>query len=244
MNTNLIICFIVSAIIIAGYIWNKLSVGTVGCIGIILFLVTGCITPANVLGNIGNANIVMISSMFVISEGFKRTKAIHLVADTVKTVSKGNMIMVMLGFALASVIAATFTGSAVAAFCIVAPIVTATCEDMHISVSKAIFSVGLTCIAACGIIPVGGSLSMLAELNGYVAANEYAEFSLSVIDLFKSRCMSLAAVIIYSTFIGYRLAPDTPIVAGSDMGNCFYWCGSYRGIRRAFIKRGLRMSAD
>ena len=28
--------------------------------------------------------------------------------------------------------------------------------------------------------------------------------------------MSLAAVIIYSTFIGYRLAPDTPIVAGSD----------------------------
>lgn len=216
MNTNLIICFIVSAIIIAGYIWNKLSVGTVGCIGIILFLVTGCITPANVLGNIGNANIVMISSMFVISEGFKRTKAIHLVADTVKTVSKGNMIMVMLGFALASVIAATFTGSAVAAFCIVAPIVTATCEDMHISVSKAIFSVGLTCIAACGIIPVGGSLSMLAELNGYVAANEYAEFSLSVIDLFKSRCMSLAAVIIYSTFIGYRLAPDTPIVAGSD----------------------------
>lgn len=216
MNTNLIICFIVSAIIIAGYIWNKLSVGTVGCIGIILFLVTGCITPANVLGNIGNANIVMISSMFVISEGFKRTKAIHLVADTVKTVSKGNMIMVMLGFALASVIAATFTGSAVAAFCIVAPIVTATCEDMHISVSKAIFSVGLTCIAACGIIPVGGSLSMLAELNGYVAANEYAEFSLSVIDSFKSRCMSLAAVIIYSTFIGYRLAPDTPIVAGSD----------------------------
>ncbi len=216
MNTNLIICFIVSAIIIAGYIWNKLSVGTVGCIGIILFLVTGCITPANVLGNIGNANIVMISSMFVISEGFKRTKAIHLVADTVKKVSKGNMIMVMLGFALASVIAATFTGSAVAAFCIVAPIVTATCEDMHISVSKAIFSVGLTCIAACGIIPVGGSLSMLAELNGYIAANEYAEFSLSVIDSFKSRCMSLAAVIIYSTFIGYRLAPDTPIVAGSD----------------------------
>lgn len=45
------------------------------------------------------------------------------------------MVMVMLGFTLATVMAATFTGSAVAAFCIVAPIVTATCEEMNISIS-------------------------------------------------------------------------------------------------------------
>ena len=94
MTTQMIICFIISAIVIAGYIWNKLSVGTVGCIGIILFLLTGCIGPKDILGNIGNANLVMITSMFVISEGFKRTKAIHLVASTVKKVSKGSMVMV------------------------------------------------------------------------------------------------------------------------------------------------------
>ena len=52
----------------------------------------------DILGNIGNANLVMITSMFVISEGFKRTKAIHLVASTVKKISKGSMVMVMLGF--------------------------------------------------------------------------------------------------------------------------------------------------
>lgn len=80
----MIICFAISAVVIAGYIWNKLSVGTVGCIGIVLFLLTGCIGPKDILGNIGNANLVMITSMFVISEGFKRTKAIHLVASTVK----------------------------------------------------------------------------------------------------------------------------------------------------------------
>ncbi len=84
MTTQMIICFAISAVVIAGYIWNKLSVGTVGCIGIVLFLLTGCIGPKDILGNIGNANLVMITSMFVISEGFKRTKAIHLVASTVK----------------------------------------------------------------------------------------------------------------------------------------------------------------
>lgn len=32
MTTQMIICFAISAVVIAGYIWNKLSVGTVGCI--------------------------------------------------------------------------------------------------------------------------------------------------------------------------------------------------------------------
>ena len=219
MNTQLIICLAISVMVIAGYIWNKLSVGTVGCLGIVAFLLTGCIAPKDVLGNIGNANLIMISSMFIISEGFKRTKAIHLVADTVRRISKGSMVMVMLGFTLASVIAATFTGSAVAAFCIVAPIVTATCEEMDISVSKTIFSVGLTCIAACGIIPVGGSLSMLAELNGYIAANGYEQFTLGVMDLFKSRGLSLVALVLYSTFIGFRFAPEKPVVATTDSGD-------------------------
>ena len=65
MTTQMIICFAISAVVIAGYIWNKLSVGTVGCIGIVLFLLTGCIGPKDILGNIGNANLVMITSMFV-----------------------------------------------------------------------------------------------------------------------------------------------------------------------------------
>ena len=84
MNTQLIICLVISALVIAGYVWNKLSVGTVGCLGIVLFLITGCISPGDFLGNIGNSNLIMISSMFVISEGFKRTQAIRLVAGTVQ----------------------------------------------------------------------------------------------------------------------------------------------------------------
>lgn len=124
--------------------------------------------------------------------------------------------MVMLGFTLATVMAATFTGSAVAAFCIVAPIVTATCEEMNISISKTIFSVGLVSIAACAIIPVGGSLAMLAELNGYIAANGYEQYTMEAMDLFKGRGMSLLILILYTTFVGFRFAPEKPIVASKD----------------------------
>ena len=58
MTTQMIICFAISAVVIAGYIWNKLSVGTVGCIGIVLFLLTGCNGPKDILGNIGSLSAI------------------------------------------------------------------------------------------------------------------------------------------------------------------------------------------
>lgn len=213
MDTQLIICLLISALTIAGFVWNKFTPGTVGCISMILFFVTGCISPSDVLGNIGNSNLVMISSMFVISEGFKRTQCVGLIARSVQTISKGSLSKVMFGFCVASILAATFTGSAVAAFCIVAPIVTATCQQMRISISKVMFCVGLTCIAACGIIPVGSSLSMLAEINGYIDANAYSQYQLAVIDLFKGRGPSLLACLLYVTFLGHRLSPKMPMTA-------------------------------
>lgn len=101
-------------------------------------------------------------------------------------------------------------------YCIVAPIVTATCEEMNISISKTIFSVGLVSIAACAIILVGGSLAMLAELNGYIAANGYEQYTMEAMDLFKGRGMSLLVLILYTTFVGFRFAPEKPIVASKD----------------------------
>ena len=97
-----------------------------------------------------------------------------------------------------------------------APIVTATCEEMNISISKTIFSVGLVSIAACAIIPVGGSPAMLAELNGYIAANGYEQYTMEAMDLFKGRGMSLLVLILYTTFVGFRFAPEKPIVASKD----------------------------
>ena len=84
------------------------------------------------LGNLSNSNVVLVLSMFVVSAGFKRTQAVKIIGRSVSTMSKGSMIKVMLGFTLASILAATFMGGAAAAFCIMAPLVTATCEELKI----------------------------------------------------------------------------------------------------------------
>ena len=207
----LTVCLVICLITVAGYIWGKYSLGTVACMSMILFLITGCITPQEALGNLSNSNVVLVLSMFVVSAGFKRTQAVKIIGRSVSAMAKGSMIKVMLGFTIASILAATFMGGAAAAFCIMAPLVTATCEELKIHPSKVIFSVGLVCIAACGILPMGGGLSMYAEVNGYIAANDYAQYQLGVMDMFKGRFPSLLTLALYTTFVGFRFSPDQPV---------------------------------
>lgn len=56
----------------------------------------------------------------------------------------------------------------------------------------------------------GGSLAMLAELNGYIAANGYEQYTMEAMDLFKGRGMSLLVLILYTTFVGFRFALRSP----------------------------------
>lgn len=216
MNQLLIVCLIICLITILGYVWGKMSLGTVAGCSMILFLITGCISAKDALGNMGNSNVIMVLSMFVVSAGFNKTQFVKMIGRSVSVLSKGSITKVMFGFIMASVLAATLTGSAAAAFCIMAPIVTASCEELHISPSKVTFCVGLTCIAACGIIPVGGNLAMFAELNGYITANDYAQYELAVTDLFKGRWLSLVVLIVYCVFIGHRFSPDQPVTIIGD----------------------------
>ena len=94
-------------------------------------------------------------------------------------------------------------------------------DRLGINPSKVTFCVGLVCIGACGIITVGGSLAMFAEINGYIAANDYGDYQLAVIDLFKARFPSLILMMIYTVMIGHRFSPDHPVVAtksGEEIG--------------------------
>ena len=209
----LTVCLLICLLTVAGYIWGRYSLGTVACTSMVLFLITGCITPQEALGNLSNSNVVMVLSMFVVSEGFKRTQAVKIIGRSVGAMSKGSLPKVMFGFTLASILAATFMGGAAAAFCVMAPLVTACCEELDIHPSKVIFGVGLVCIAACGILPMGGGLSMYAEVNGYIAANDYVQYQLVPTDLFMGRFPTLILLIFYNTFVAWRLSPDRPVTA-------------------------------
>src|SRR5699024_11509003 len=70
----LTVCLVICLITVAGYIWGKYSLGTVACMSMILFLITGCITPQEALGNLSNSNVVLVLSMFEIGRASCRER--------------------------------------------------------------------------------------------------------------------------------------------------------------------------
>ena len=68
MNQLLGICLVICLLTILGYIWGKMTLGTVAACSMMLFLLTGCISAKDALGNIGNSNVIMVLSMFVVSD--------------------------------------------------------------------------------------------------------------------------------------------------------------------------------
>ena len=55
----LTVCLIICLLTLIGYIWGKYSLGTVACMSMLLFLISGCISPSEALANIGNSNVVI-----------------------------------------------------------------------------------------------------------------------------------------------------------------------------------------
>ena len=72
MNQLLGICLVICLLTILGYVWGKMTLGTVAACSMLLFLLTGCISAKDALGNIGNSNVIMVLSMFVVSAGFNK----------------------------------------------------------------------------------------------------------------------------------------------------------------------------
>lgn len=134
--STLVMCLIICALTIAGFIWGRWSMATVSMCSFILFILTGCVDANTALGNFGNTNGIMLMSMFVVAAGFRRTQFVNMVANSVNQMAKGNIIKVMAAYILVTVVLSQFIQSPVVVFGIMSPMMAATCTNMNISPSK------------------------------------------------------------------------------------------------------------
>ena len=86
--SSLTICLIICVLTIAAYIYGKPSLATVAIASMVAFVVTGCLDAKTALGYIGNANVVMIGGMFVVSAGFNRTQFVQNIADSISRIAR------------------------------------------------------------------------------------------------------------------------------------------------------------
>ena len=208
MSNTLIICLVISLLAVISYVWGKIPMALTAVISLAAFVLFGCLSPEDALSYFGNANGIMIMSMFVVAAGLQRTKFVKNVANSVNRFANGSIIKVMAGYVIVSVILSQFIQSPMIVFGIMAPMMIETCKTMDISPSKVMFPLGVSSIATCSAFPLGSGATVAAELNGYLSASDYTTAVVQLTDPMKARFPLVIACVIWCVFFAFKFAPD------------------------------------
>lgn len=215
--SSLAICLIICVLTMISYVVGKLPMGLTAMVSMMAFVLTGCLDPATAAGYFGNPNGLMMMSMFVVAAGFNRTQFVRTVASSVNRIAKGSLIRVMFGYVLITMILSQFIQSSVIVYGIMAPMLIASCEELHISPSKVLFPIAMACISTVSALPLGGGATVFAEMNGYLQANNYTTFAVALTDPMKARLPAVIAMFIYCVFISTKVSPAEPPLKGNAL---------------------------
>ncbi len=215
--SSLTICLIICLITMISYVVGKIPMGLTAMLSMAAFVLTGCLDPATAAGYFGNANGIMMLSMFVVAAGFNRTQFVRKCASSVNRISGGSLTKMMFGYVLITVVLSQFIQSSVVVFGIMAPMMIASCDELNISPARTLFPMAMVGIATISVLPLGSGATQFAELNGYLEANEYTAFTVALTDPMKARLPMLLAISLYSIFIAPRLAPSKPVIQTSSI---------------------------
>lgn len=217
--STLTICLIICLLTMASYVWGKIPMGLTAMLSMVAFVLTGCLNPATAAGYFGNANGIMMLSMFVVAAGFNRTQFVKKCATSVNSFAHGSITMVMLGYVLITALLAQFIQSSVIVFGIMAPMMIASCEELKIKPSKTLFPLAIVSISTISALPLGSGATQFAELNGYLEANDYTAFTVALTDPMKARLPMLICVMLYCIFFATKFSPAEPVVKTSDIAS-------------------------
>ena len=210
--TPLTICLIICALTMISYIIGKIPMALTAMLSMVAFVLTGCLKPATAAGYFGNANGIMMLSMFVVAAGFNRTQFVKKCATSVNKIAKGSLTKVMLGYIVVAAVLAQFIQSSVIVYGIMAPMLIASCEELNIKPSKVLFPLAMVCIATISTLPLGSGATVFAEMNGYLEANDYTVFAVGLTDAMKARLPMLIIMVVYCIFFATKFAPSEPPV--------------------------------
>lgn len=207
---TLTICIIICVLTMVSYIIGKWPMGLTAMVSMLAFVLTGCLDPATAAGYFGNPNGLMMMAMFVVAAGFNRTQFVKTVAASVNRIAKGSLVRVMFGYVLITMILSQFIQSSVIVYGIMAPMLIATCEEMHVSPSKVLFPIAIACISTVSAMPLGGGATVFAEMNGYLQANDYTTYAVALTDPMKARLPAAIVMFIYCVFFSTKFSPAEP----------------------------------
>lgn len=204
------ICLLVFLFLVVSFCLNKIPMSLTSMIGLLILVLTGCVDAKTALGNFGSTTVVTMVSMFIIAAGLNRTQMLTNVSKLVYKVTKGSFIKVLAGYVIVTFILGQFMPSIVALFALVCPLVLSMCDEMKISPSKMIYSIGLTAVSASFAFPIGSMAASFIEDNGYLASYGYTASQFSIWSQASVKIPMAVFVIVWAIFFAPRFAPEKP----------------------------------
>lgn len=202
-----IICVIVFVLTIAAYILNKWPIALVSMGSWLVLTITGCLSPTDALSAFSNSGTITMGATFIIAAGLNRTQMIHKVSNLVYKVSGGSFVKGMIGYCLVTFCVAQVIPSAIVIVSLCYPLVADFCRKMEVSVSKAMFSIGLVAIGTVTALPIGGGATTYIAMNEQIAAYGMTP-TMGMFDMFIARIPVLIIVLICAIWICPKLAAD------------------------------------
>ena len=209
------LCLGLFVFLIGGYVFAKklhTTNGVVALCAIILTAWSGLVPAGDVLKNFANQNVLLITGMFIVAAGFNRTQAVNKLSGMVYKIAGGNFTVMLAGYLLVTFLLSNLIPSPVAVFTIMAPMLSATCEEAGVSPSKAIFSMGLVAVGTCNVLPIGTGATTFATQNGYLESYGYTDYQMQLLDPFKGRILSAIVILAYAIFFAPKMAPAEPSI--------------------------------
>lgn len=88
----------------------------------------------------------------------------------------------------------------------------ASAEAMGIKPSKIMFGIGVAAIITCCTAPLGAGATVAAELNGYLAAQEYTTYTVGIFDGLIARGPLMLIILFFNALVLPRFCKDEPTI--------------------------------
>ncbi len=209
MEHQAVLCLMIFALVIIGFLIQKISLAQTAMMGMLLMIWTGCLEPNVALANFATPSIMLMCGTFLMAGAFGKTQTVTKIARFMSVISKGEPRRITACYVILALLTNELIGNSVAAFGVIWPLALASCKEMQISPSKLAFPIAITCIAGSGFLPSTASVSMAEFYRQYFiqfGMEQYANYS--VFDYMAVRTPISITVVLYAIFLAPKFAPE------------------------------------